>query len=97
MAIHRRVPILLGPMGRTQQTFVRGVGNIVEFRNSQSGKDPRTGGGLTCSQISFYVRFCFAPHLPLFVVVREAALFLPLIVSGHALQKNIKRISTEDG
>lgn len=43
------------------------------------------------------VRFCFAPHVPLLVLVREAALFLPLIVPRPALQKNIKRIRTEDG
>src|SRR6266481_2402457 len=40
-------------MERTQQTFVRGVGDILESRNSQSGKGPRTGSGLICSQISF--------------------------------------------
>src|SRR6266550_5116535 len=74
MAILGRVPIPLDRMGRTQQTFVRGAGDTLESLNSQSGKGPRTGGGLLCTQTSLSVRFYFAPSFSLFVLVPHAIL-----------------------
>src|SRR5437667_4592346 len=44
-------------MGRTQQTFVRGVGDILEFRNSQSGKVPTMG------EVLYVVDFVFFSFL----------------------------------